>query len=72
MLSFCLRIPQRGAQDTGLSRKRERLTSFLESMRKGRHQTDEHWNCFEAHGGETSERHNVECLWAFVSAWIPS
>ena len=38
--------------------KRKRSITFLEKMRKGCHQSDEHWNCFKLGGnvGEASER----------------
>ena len=46
---------------------------FLERMRGGHHQTDEHWNRFKGNTGETSDklggRHK---LWAFPSPQIPS
>ena len=29
---------------------------FLERMREGHHQSDEHWNCFKGNFGETSVR----------------
>ena len=37
--------------------KRKRSITFLEKMRKGCHQSDEHWNCFKlGNVGEASER----------------
>ena len=37
-------------------KKRKCQMIFLERMREGHHQSDEHWNCFKGNFGETSVR----------------
>ena len=53
--------------------KRKRSTIFLERMRKGNSQSDEHWNGFKGNFGQISDFWDgVECTGAFSCAWIPS
>ena len=59
------------AQERGLEREsaqqRKCSTIFLERMRMGNHQADEHWNCFKGNIGKTAERrdgvNNYGLLW---------
>ena len=48
------------AQERGLEREsaqqRKCSTIFLERMREGHRQADEHWNCFKGHIAKTTER----------------
>ena len=49
-------------------RERRRSTVFLERMREGHHQSDEHWNCLKAVLEKLLED-GVECIWAFSKYW---
>ena len=64
-------------------RKRKRSTIFLEMMRKGHHQSDQHWNCFKgniggnswqtgwsAYGPSWVHRYHLELYWTELNSDI--
>ena len=53
-------------------RNLKRSTIFLERTRKGRRQSDQHWNYFKGNIRETPEMGWSAYIWAFPSTYIPS
>ena len=50
--------------------KRQRSTTYLERMRQGYCQSEQHWNCFKSNTGETSERWGGVHMWPSRPKWV--